>query len=62
MALGLAAPPPERVPVESLSEEALIAQAANTVLNVDLPWNPAVLEQRIARAHRMGQKQRKMNP
>jgi hypothetical protein len=33
-------------------------QAANTVINVDLPWNPAVLEQRIARAHRMGQ----MNP
>ncbi|GAC1569581.1 MAG: DEAD/DEAH box helicase [Polyangiales bacterium] len=31
-------------------------QAANTVVNVDLPWNPAVLEQRIARAHRMGQK------
>ncbi len=33
-------------------------QSANTVINVDLPWNPAVLEQRIARAHRMGQ----MNP
>lgn len=32
-------------------------QAANTVINVDLPWNPAVLEQRIARAHRMGQEQ-----
>lgn len=32
-------------------------QSANTVINVDLPWNPAVLEQRIARAHRMGQKQ-----
>ena len=32
-------------------------QAANTVINVDLPWNPAILEQRIARAHRMGQKQ-----
>ena len=32
-------------------------QAANTVINVDLPWNPAVLEQRIARAHRMGQRQ-----
>ncbi len=32
-------------------------QAANTVINVDLPWNPAVLEQRIARAHRMGQQQ-----
>jgi superfamily II DNA or RNA helicase len=31
-------------------------QAANTIVNVDLPWNPAVLEQRIARAHRMGQK------
>ena len=31
-------------------------QAANTVVNVDLPWNPAVLEQRIGRAHRMGQK------
>ena len=25
------------------------------MINVDLPWNPAVLEQRIARAHRMGQ-------
>jgi SNF2-related domain/Helicase conserved C-terminal domain len=32
-------------------------QAANTVINIDLPWNPAVLEQRIARAHRMGQNQ-----
>jgi superfamily II DNA or RNA helicase len=32
-------------------------QAANTIINVDLPWNPAVLEQRIARAHRMGQQQ-----
>jgi hypothetical protein len=30
-------------------------QSANVVINVDLPWNPAVLEQRIARAHRMGQ-------
>ena len=32
-------------------------QAANTVINVDLPWSPAVLEQRIARAYRMGQEQ-----
>jgi superfamily II DNA or RNA helicase len=32
-------------------------QSANTVINVDLPWNPAVLEQRIGRAHRMGQTQ-----
>lgn len=31
-------------------------QSANTVINIDLPWNPAVLEQRIARAHRMGQR------
>ena len=31
-------------------------QAADTVINVDLPWNPAVLEQRVGRAHRMGQK------
>ena len=31
-------------------------QAANTVVNVDLPWNPAILEQRVGRAHRMGQK------
>lgn len=31
-------------------------QAANTVINVDLPWSPAVLEQRIGRVHRMGQK------
>ena len=30
-------------------------QAANTIINVELPWNPALLEQRIARAHRMGQ-------
>ena len=31
-------------------------QAADTVVNVDLPWNPAILEQRISRAHRMGQR------
>ena len=30
-------------------------QFANTVVNVDLPWNPAILEQRIGRVHRMGQ-------
>jgi hypothetical protein len=27
------------------------------VVNVDLPWNPAVLEQRIGRVHRLGQRQ-----
>ncbi len=32
-------------------------QHASAVVNLDQPWNPAVLEQRIGRAHRMGQKQ-----
>ena len=31
-------------------------QTASLVINMDIPWNPAVLEQRIARIHRMGQK------
>lgn len=31
-------------------------QTADTVVNLELPWNPAVLEQRIARVHRMGQR------
>ena len=31
-------------------------QHASTVVNMDLPWNPAILEQRIARIHRIGQK------
>lgn len=30
-------------------------QSGSMVINLDLPWNPAVLEQRIARVHRMGQ-------
>ena len=30
-------------------------QHASTLVNMDLPWNPAMLEQRIARVHRMGQ-------
>ena len=30
-------------------------QHASAVVNVDLPWNPAVLEQRIGRVHRLGQ-------
>src|SRR5262252_1112027 len=32
-------------------------QHANVVINLDLPWNPAVLEQRIGRVHRLGQRQ-----
>lgn len=31
-------------------------QHASTLINMDLPWNPAILEQRIGRIHRMGQK------
>jgi superfamily II DNA or RNA helicase len=30
-------------------------QAADTVINLEVPWNPAVLNQRVARVHRMGQ-------
>ena len=33
-------------------------QNASVVVNMDLPWNPAVLEQRIGRVHRLGQPQR----
>lgn len=32
-------------------------QHATAVVNMDLPWNPAVLEQRIGRVHRLGQTQ-----
>jgi|SRR5439155_11788140 len=31
-------------------------QRASIVVNMDLPWNPAVLEQRIGRVHRLGQR------
>lgn len=29
---------------------------ASLLINLDIPWNPAILEQRIARIHRLGQK------
>jgi SNF2 family DNA or RNA helicase len=29
---------------------------ASVVVNLEVPWNPAILEQRIARVHRMGQR------
>ncbi len=32
-----------------------LQRASNCVINVDLPWNPAVLEQRIGRIYRIGQ-------
>ncbi|MBN2327204.1 MAG: DEAD/DEAH box helicase [Candidatus Omnitrophica bacterium] len=31
-------------------------QNSSVIVNMDQPWNPAVLEQRIGRVHRMGQK------
>jgi len=33
-------------------------QSATVLINLDMPWNPAVLDQRIARIHRLGQKQK----
>lgn len=33
-------------------------QNAAVLINLDIPWNPAVLEQRIARVHRLGQQQK----
>jgi superfamily II DNA or RNA helicase len=33
-------------------------QSASVLINLDMPWNPAVLDQRIARVHRLGQKQK----
>ena len=33
-----------------------LQHAAAVIVNMDLPWNPAVLEQRIGRVHRLGQR------
>jgi len=33
-------------------------QSGSALINLDMPWNPAVLDQRIARIHRLGQKQK----
>jgi superfamily II DNA or RNA helicase len=34
-----------------------LQHASNCVINLELPWNPAVLEQRIGRVYRLGQEQ-----
>ncbi|MBW6453955.1 MAG: DEAD/DEAH box helicase family protein, partial [Methyloprofundus sp.] len=33
-------------------------QAGSALINLDMPWNPGVLEQRIGRIHRLGQKEK----
>src|SRR5262249_37084884 len=33
-----------------------LQRAANACINLELPWNPAMLEQRIGRIYRLGQK------
>ncbi|MCX7821979.1 MAG: helicase-related protein [Syntrophobacterales bacterium] len=38
------------------ASEGLNLQAASAVMNVDMPWNPAKVEQRIGRVDRIGQK------
>ncbi len=39
------------------ASEGLNLQAASVLINVDVPWNPAKLEQRIGRIARVGQKE-----
>jgi SNF2 family DNA or RNA helicase len=34
-----------------------LQDAASVVVNLEVPWNPAVLEQRVGRVHRIGQHQ-----
>ncbi len=33
-----------------------LQEAASIVVNLEVPWNPSVLEQRVGRVHRMGQR------
>ena len=38
------------------ASEGLNLQAARVIINIDVPWNPARLEQRIGRIARLGQR------
>ncbi len=40
------------------ASEGVNLQAANILINYDLPWNPSRLDQRIGRIHRYGQKKK----
>ena len=42
------------------ASEGLNLQSAQTIINLDVPWNPARLEQRIGRIARLGQKASKV--
>ena len=44
-----------------VGSEGLDMQFCNTLINYDLPWNPMVVEQRIGRIDRFGQKSPKVN-
>ncbi len=44
-----------------VGSEGLDMQFCNTIVNYDLPWNPMVVEQRIGRIDRFGQKSPKVN-
>ena len=43
------------------ASEGLNLQSAQSIINIDVPWNPARLEQRIGRVARLGQKAETVN-
>lgn len=44
-----------------VGSEGIDLQFSDTIVNYDLPWNPMVVEQRIGRIDRFGQKAKKVN-
>lgn len=54
--------PKEQILLSSeVGSEGLDMQFCNSMVNYDLPWNPMVIEQRIGRIDRFGQKAEKVN-